>query len=231
MTTIALVGTTPAITKIRKRLAESPLPFQVVDDTALADLIVTDEPAPTPNHLGVASADVPDHFFCSDESVDYVVAALTEAHLAGAHGVRVRRTVQTNSDLPVLGLHLPWHRLARKLSRRTNKFDAVDYDWTTDESIDVEAFDGEVVVQVADEELTARIRARGAVDANDGRFHWVGMLYSDRAAELKADGKSSATVALPGGEAVKAKLAEVTQWGTVRMTGVGTPPWESLVVA
>ena len=229
MTTIALVGTTPAMEKTRRRLNESRLPFQLVDDTALADLIVTDEPAPTPNHLGVASADAPDRFFCQDGTVDYVVAALTEAHLAGAHGVRVRRTVQDNPDQPVLGLHLPWHRLARKLSRSTTRFNAVDYDWTTDESIDVEAFDGDVVVQVADEEFTARIRARGAVDANDGRFHWVGMLYSDRAAELKSDGKSSATVALPGGESAKARLAEVTQWGTVRMTGVGTPPWESPV--
>lgn len=230
MTAIALVGTTSAMDRTRRRLSESRLPFHVVDDVTLADLVVTDDPAPTPNHLGVASADLPDHFFCRDESVDYVVAALTEAHLAGAHGVRVRRTVQDNPDLPVLGLHLPWHRWARKLAD-CHRFRAVDYDWTTDESIDVEAFDGAVIVQAAAEEFTARIRARGAVDANDGRFHWGGMLYSDRAAELKADGKSSVTVRINAGEPVMAKLAEVTQWGTVRMTGVGTPPWEAAAAA
>ncbi|MGB3696700.1 MAG: DUF4873 domain-containing protein [Gordonia sp. (in: high G+C Gram-positive bacteria)] len=225
MTTIALVGASPTIARIRRLIDDSPLPFHLVDDTASADLVVTDEPAPVPNHLGVAAAQVPDRFFCSADTVDYVFAALTEAHLAGAHGVRVRRPVQDQPDPPVLGLHSRWHRVAARLDRRTRRFDPVDYDWITDESIESQIFDDDVVVTVSDAEFAARLRARGAVDGNDGRFHWAGMLYSERAAELKGHGTSSATVRVEQGDPVPAKLAEVNQWGTVRMTGVGAAPW------
>ncbi|MBM7366892.1 DUF4873 domain-containing protein [Gordonia hydrophobica] len=225
MTTIALVGTSSTIERVRRLLDDSPLPFRLVDDAGLADLVVTDEAAPVPNHLGVAAADAPNRFFCNDATVDYIVAALTEAHLADARGVRVRRTVQDDPEAPVLGLESSWQRLARRMLRRGTRFDPVDYDWLTDESIDVESFDDDVTVSAGDEAFTARLRARGVVDGNDGRFHWVGMLYSDRAAERKHGGTTSVTVTVADGDPVPAKFAEVTPWGTVRMTGVGAPPW------
>ncbi|EGD56912.1 DUF4873 domain-containing protein [Gordonia neofelifaecis] len=225
MTTIALVGTSPAIERTRRRLADSPLPFHVVDDSCAADLIVTDDAPPSPNHLGVASAQTPDTFFCSDGSVDYVVAALTEAHLAGVHGVRVRRPVQDRREQPVLGMKSERRRLISRIRRRAARFDPSDYDWISDETIDVDVFDDEVVVTVAGEDLTARLRGRGRVDGYDGRFHWAGTLYSERAADLKRTGQSTASIESVRGEAIPARLAEITAWGTVRITGVGTPPW------
>lgn len=220
MTVIALVGSTGVIDATRAKLEASPLDFLIVDDPETADLIVTDAPAPTPNYLSVAAADTPNRFYCTDDSVDYVVAALTEAYLIGAHGVRVRRPVQ---DRP----HAEQHRSLRwrRTRRPRPQFDPIAYDWASDETVDTEVFDDDVVVTVGGEAIPARLRARGYTDTNDGHFHWAGILHSDRASDLKRDGKSRCTVALPGGPAVTAKLAELTQWGTVRMTGVGTPPW------
>ncbi|WP_448221571.1 DUF4873 domain-containing protein [Gordonia iterans] len=225
MTAVALTGASPALDRLRHALDRSPLPFEVVADPAEADLIVTGDPAPTPNHLGVAAAQVPDTFFCTTDTVDYLVAALTEAHLAGAHGVRVRPPVQDHADQPVLGFRSHVRRALSRLADRQHRFDPNHYDWITEESVEAEVFDGDVVVTVGDEEIDARLRARGHVDGNDGHFHWAGMLYSDRAAALKGDGKSRARVRIGDAEPVSAKLAELTQWGTVRMTGVGAPPW------
>lgn len=219
MTTIALTGTSPAIAAVARRLEHSPVPFRIVESPEEADLVVTDRPAPAPNHLTVAAAQTPDVFYCRAESVDYVVAALTEAHLGGAYGVRVRPPVQAH---PNPG---PRPRWWRRRHDPLAHFDAGDFDWATAESVEVEVFDDDVQVAVGDQEFTARLRARGRVDGYDGHFHWAGMLFGDRAPLLKADGKSRASVRLGDGEPVPAKLAEVTPWGTVRVTGVGTPPW------
>lgn len=217
MTTITLTGSSPAIAAVRRRLEDSPVPFRIVESPEDADLVVTDRPAPSPNHLTVASDRTPDVFYCRDESVDYVVAALTEAHLGGAYGVRVRPPVQANPD--------PGPRWWRRRYDPLARFDAGDFDWATAESVEVEVFDDDVQVIVGDQEFTARLRARGHIDAYDGRFHWAGMLFGDRAPLLKADGKSRARMRLGDGEPVPAKLAELTPWGTVRVTGVGAPPW------
>lgn len=220
MTTVALAGSSGALAEVRIRLRDSPLDFVIVDDPGAADFTVTDQPAPTPNFATVASADHPNHFFCTDASVSYIVAALTESHLTGATGVRVRRPVQNR---PTVGHYRrrPWQRARSPLS----SFDPADYDWTSDETIDPEVFDDDVVVTVGEESFAGRLRARGYTDTSDGHFHWAGILHSDRASALKGDGKSRCTVAAADGEPVPAKLAELTQWGTVRMTGVGAPPW------
>ncbi|MFT3661610.1 MAG: DUF4873 domain-containing protein [Gordonia sp. (in: high G+C Gram-positive bacteria)] len=223
MTVIALRGTSAAIESVRRRLGDSPLPFALVADPSTADLVVTDAPAPEPNHLGVASTEAPNTFFVQDASVDYVVAALTEAHLIDAHGVAVRRPVQS-------GISVYQQKPRRRRFRRTRpaRFDPIDYDWTTDESVETEVFDDDVVVTVGAEEFTARLRARGHLDGSDGHFHWAGTLYGEQAHRLKSAGKSRAGVALPGGDPVAAKMTEITQWGTVRMTGVGVPPWSAV---
>ena len=166
----------------------------------------------------MAAWQTPDVFYVTDESVDYVVSALTEAQLAGAFGVRVRRPVQDNP-------RRPQRRRFRRTPSPLEHFDPVDYDWDTDETTEAAVFDGEVTVVAGGESFPARLRARGRVDGNDGNYHWTGLLYGDRARELKEDGKSRATVAYGDGEAVPARLAEITQWGVVRMTGVGAPPW------
>lgn len=220
MTAIALEGSSAALTTLRRRIVESTVPFVLVDDPAAADLVVTDSPAPTPNYLSVAATATPDRFYCRDESVDYIFAALTEAHMIGAHGVRVRPPVQSGARL---SYRKP--RWWRKNVDPLHRFDPTEYDWDTAETVDTEVFDGEVTVTVAGEEFTARLRARGHIDANDGRFHWAGLLYGRRARELKGDGRSRAQVRLADGPDVPAKLAEITQWDNVRMTGVGAPPW------
>ncbi len=225
MTVIALTGDSPAIGELRRRLRASPLPFTLTGDTREADLLVTDAPPPSPNHLGVAAADVPDTFFVSAGTVDYVAAALTEAELAGAHGVVVRRSVQNRPDPPVIGLRSRLRKAMVAARNRRGGFDPNDYDWSTEETVETEVFDGEVRVMVGEETFTARLRARGHVDGNDGHFHWAGILHGPRAAELKGAGKSRAQVGVGDEPPVPAKLAELTPWGTVRMTGVGTAPW------
>ncbi|MEZ5209759.1 DUF4873 domain-containing protein [Gordonia sp. (in: high G+C Gram-positive bacteria)] len=222
MTVIALTGTSPAIAQVRRRLAASPLDFRLTGDAEAADLVVTDAPAPDPNHLTVASTLAPDTFFVRDASVDYVIAALTEAQLTAAHGVRVRPPVQSGTALEQQKPR--WWRRHRRTDPLAH-FDPVHYDWDSEETVETEVFDEDVVVTVGGEEFTARLRARGHLDGSDGHFHWAGTLYGERAHALKSDGKSRASVAAAGGEPVPAKLTEITQWGTVRMTGVGTPPW------
>lgn len=227
MTVIALAGDSRAIADVRRGLERSPLDFAVTDERSNADLLVTDEYAPSPNYRGVAAAAVPNTFFVSEDTVDYVLAALTEAHLAGAHGVRVRETVQRRPDAPVIGLRSRLRKLMVAAHANRSGFDPVHYDWASAETVETEVFDDEVRVQVGDEVFVGRLRARGHVDGNDGHFHWAGILHSDRASELKGAGKSRATVSLGDGESVPARLAELTPWGTVRMTGVGPPPWQA----
>lgn len=218
MTTIALVGASPAISSTRRRLARSPLAFRLVDDPARADLVVTDAAAPSSNYLTVAAEQIPNRFYLRDESVGYVVAALTQAQLAGATGVRVRPPVQHN---PPIEKRRRWRRPVDPLTR----FDPGDYDWLTAESAWAGVFDGEACVRADGAEVIARLRARGQVDGNDGRYHWAGILHGARAPELFDSGTKRVEVSCGRGAAVPAKLAEITQWGTVRMTGVGTPPW------
>ncbi|GED96284.1 DUF4873 domain-containing protein [Gordonia crocea] len=218
MTTIALIGSSAAIGAARRRMEGSRIPFEIVDDEARADLIVTDEAAPPSNYLTVAAEQTPNRFYCRDESVDYVVAALTEAHLAGAHGVRVRPPVQHNR---AVRHRRRWWRAADPLAR----FNPTDYDWTTDETVEAEVFDGQVRIIADGPEFTARLRARGHVDGNDGRYHWAGLLHGDQAPAAFEAGIKRVEVAVGDGPAVSAKLAEITQFGWVRMTGIGPPPW------
>ncbi|MFT3901424.1 MAG: DUF4873 domain-containing protein [Gordonia sp. (in: high G+C Gram-positive bacteria)] len=219
MTTIALVGSSDAISSTRRHLELSPLDFALVDDPARADLVVTDEAPPSSNYLTVAAEQTPNRFYCRDESVDYVVAALTEAQLAGAHGVRVRPPVQHN-PLPAKRRRW-WQRPTDPLA----SFNPVDYDWSTEETVEAEVFDDEVRINADGAEFTARLRARGHIDGNDGQYHWAGILYGRRAHDLFVAGTKRVEVSFGDHEPVAAKLAEITQWGTVRMTGVGTPPW------
>ncbi|QKT05835.1 DUF4873 domain-containing protein [Gordonia sp. X0973] len=219
MTSVALVGASEAISSTRRRLERSPLAFDLVDDPASADLVVTDEAPPASNYLTVAAAQEPNRFFCRDESVDYIVAALTEAQVLGARGVRVRPPVQ---DHPTpIGRRRRWRRPVDPLSR----FDPIDYDWLTDETVEAEVFDDDVRIAADGEEFTARLRARGHIDGNDGLFHWAGILHGQRAHDLFEAGSKRVEVSHGDHEPVAARLAELNQWGSVRMTGVGKPPW------
>nr|WP_212763288.1 DUF4873 domain-containing protein [Gordonia araii] len=199
----------------------SPLEFRIVDDPSHADLVVTDEAAPPSNYLTVAAEQTPNRFYCRDESVGYIVAALTEAQIAGAHGVRVRPPVQHNPSSP--------RRRSRLFTSAKHdplrRFNPVDYDWFTEETVEAAVFDDGVRVMADGEEFGARLRARGHIDGNDGQFHWAGILHGNRAPELFYAGTKRVEVACGEHEPVQAKLAEITQWGTVRMTGVGRPPW------
>ncbi|MFT4199943.1 DUF4873 domain-containing protein [Gordonia sp. (in: high G+C Gram-positive bacteria)] len=218
MTTIALVGSSDAITSTRRKLEQSPLEFALVDDPSGADLVVTDEDAPSSNYLTVAAEQTPNRFYCRDESVDYVVAALTEAQLAGAHGVRVRPTVQHN---PPTARRRRWRRPIDPL----HSFNPIDYDWFTEETVEAAVFDDEVRISGDGEEFTARLRARGHIDGNDGQYHWAGIVHGQQAHDLFEAGTKRVEVSHGDRAPVTAKLAELTQWGSVRMTGVGAPPW------
>ncbi|GAA4745801.1 DUF4873 domain-containing protein [Gordonia alkaliphila] len=219
MTTIALVDRGPSITEVRRRLQRSPLAFDLVDDPAQTDLVVTDQPAPVPNFLTVAAAATPDVFYCRPASVDYVVAALTEAHLVGAHGVRVRPSVQARPD------RAPRPHWWRRAFRPLVHFDATHFDWSGVEDVEAGVFDDEAHVVLDDAEFTARLRARGRTDGAEGRFRWAGILYGAAARAAAPDGRGRVQVRIRDGAPVDARLTDLTPWGTVRIAGVGAPPW------
>ena len=86
-------------------------------------------------------------------------------------------------------------------------------------------FDDEVHGVLDDEEFTARLRARGRTDGAEGRFRWAGVLYGEAARAVAPDGRGRVQVRIAGGAPVDARLTDLTPWGTVRMAGVGAPPW------
>lgn len=238
---VGLVGTGPAIDAIRTRLRGSALAIDVVDvadvgvfDTACdrwdgdgrIQVLVTEDPPPEENYLGVASHRRPNLFYVGGSAASaqlvsgYVGSAIEELILAGASRVQVR-----------LPIELSWQGYVRatgggrKLSRKLKRFDAGDYNYSCAELRDDDVYDGPVMIGHDDEQIATRMRVQGYFDPLDGQFHWAGIAFGEQVRALKDARAGAVEVAVGDRAAVPARLAEVTPWGTVRITGVGQPPY------
>ena len=235
---VGLVGSGPAIAAMRARLRRSPDEIEIADVATVGEfdvtcdewdnrershLLITSDPAPDGSYLGVACSRQANlfHVGSTDSSiVDYVGAAIDEMARSGATRVQVRVPIERS-----------WLRYVRagggelKLIRKLKRFDASDYDYTSADIRDEGIYDGSVVIRHEEDEITARIRVQGYLDPLDGRFHWAGIAFGDQVRALKDAKASSVEVLADGGEPARARLTEITPWGTVRITGTGTPPY------
>lgn len=238
---VGLVGGGPAIVAVRDRLRGSALDIEIVDaaevggfDTgadrwdgdARCQVIVTTDPPPDESYLGIASHRHPNLFHVGHPAAPppvvarYVGSAVEELILAGASRVQVR--------LPIERSWLGYVRATgggRKMARKIARFDANDYDYTSAALRDDNVYDGPVVIAHDSEQIATRMRVQGYFDPLDGHFHWAGIAFGDQVRALKDARVGAVEVAVGGGEAVPARLAEITPWGTVRITGVGQPPY------
>jgi len=88
---------------------------------------------------------------------------------------------------------------------------------------------GPATLRVADRDLAVRVEVSGRFEPHDGRFHWGGRIAPEPPlAGIVRAGTRAATLSVPGGEPVPARLGEPDPWGGVRVTGVGRPPWAPL---
>lgn len=240
---VGLVGTGPAIEAVRTRLKESALAIDAVDaadvgtfdtgcdrwdDSGRSQVLVTDDPPARENYLGVMSHRHPNLFYVGGSTASaqlvsgYVGSAIEELILAGASRVQVR-----------LPIELSWQGYVRatgggrkrKLSRKLKRFDAGDYNYTCAGLRDDDVYDGPVMIVHDDEQITTRMRVAGYFDPLDGQFHWAGIAFGERARALKDARAGAVEVAVGDRPTVPARLAEITPWGTVRITGVGEPPY------
>jgi uncharacterized protein DUF4873 len=74
--------------------------------------------------------------------------------------------------------------------------------------------------------LPVEVRLSAHFEPLEGRFRWAGRTGpSPSLRDRVAAGLRSATLSLPGGEAISVRVSEPDPWGGVRLSGVGTPPW------
>jgi uncharacterized protein DUF4873 len=74
--------------------------------------------------------------------------------------------------------------------------------------------------------LPVEVRLSAHFEPLEGRFRWAGRTGpSPSLRDRVATGLRSATLSLPGGEAISVRVSEPDPWGGVRLSGVGTPPW------
>ena len=74
--------------------------------------------------------------------------------------------------------------------------------------------------------LPVEVRLSAHFEPLEGRLRWAGRTGpSPSLRDRVAAGLRSATLSLPGGEAISVRVSEPDPWGGVRLSGVGTPPW------
>lgn len=238
---VGVVGGGPVIDALRVRLRESALDVEVTDvasvghfdttldrwgDEAGVQVLVTSDPPPAENYLGVATHQHPNLFYAGAPTswpravAGYLGAAIEELALAGASRVQVRRPI----ELSWLG-YVRATGGTRKLARKLKRFDADDFDYTSAAIRDDDVYDGLVVIEHDDEAITTRMRVQGYFDPLDGHFHWAGIAFGDQVRDLKDRRVAVVEVVVGDGDPVPARLTDITPWGTVRITGVGRPPY------
>lgn len=212
--TIAIVGEGRVLDDLRRRASRAGVPID--DNRSTVAVTVIEGVAPQPDYLGVMTVGEPDRIYCTAETAGYVLAMLVELAASGASGVRVRPPVV--NEWAVVGT-------ARKQTRRLKRFNPIEFDWDTEESADSEVFDEEVSLAADGEESTARIRVQGHMNPSDGLFHWAGTAYGDDVRRWRDARVREVEITARSGRSAYAKLTDVTQWGTVRLVGVGAPPY------
>jgi hypothetical protein len=238
---VGVVGGGPTIEAIRTRLRDSVLDIEVTqqatvgyfdtasdcwDDEARSHVLVTSAPPPADNYLGLAAHRHPNLFYAGAPTswpravAGYLGAAIEELALAGASRVQVRHPIERS--------WLGYVRATggtRKLARKLKRFDADDFDYTCASTRDEDVYDGPVVIAHDDDAITTRMRVQGYFDPLDGHFHWAGIAFGDQVRDLKDRRVASVEVAVGDGDPVPARLTDITPWGSVRITGVGRPPY------
>jgi hypothetical protein len=211
------------LAEVDTRLRVSAVGIAVV--THDPDVTVTSAPAPAGSFLGIADHQHPNVFYVGGQDVSprvvarYVVAAIEELVLAGAAEVRVRPPVQ-RSWAGYVSRNGPGRKLVRKLKH----FSPSDFDYlSTHDNEDV--YDGTAIIEHDIEDVACRIRVRGYFEPLDGHYHWAGIAFGESVRALKDARATDVLIAVDGRDAVPARLTETTPWGTVRITGVGQPPY------
>nr|WP_237421872.1 DUF4873 domain-containing protein [Gordonia sp. SID5947] len=198
--------------------------IEIVDDPAPGDLTVREESAPAGGYLGVASASRPGEFFLADDrAIGYILDLIEHFVVSGARSAVVRRPIE-----------IEWAAVGsrRERRKRIRRFRPDDYDWIGTESIDDDVFDGDATLSADGDEIAARLRICGYLDPLDGQYHWAGTAFGTDVRTWKDARVKNVTVSVGGRDPVDARLAEVTPSGTVRVVGVGEPPFalDSLTV-
>jgi len=88
-----------------------------------------------------------------------------------------------------------------------------------------EEYRGPAVLSHGDERLEVTVALAGHMEPIDGKYHWYGRITADDTLAALARSRTPVDLTLPDGEPVPAKLGEVDNWGNVRVTGVGMPPY------
>ncbi|GAB16839.1 hypothetical protein GOEFS_015_00360 [Gordonia effusa NBRC 100432] len=187
-----------------------------IGDPQPGQLLVVEGVAPQPNYLQVCSAAEPNRIYCTADTLDYVLGLIVEYTALGASGLRVRQPVV--NEWAIVGTE-------RKRRRRLKRFDAIDFDWDTVESVESEVFDDEVTFVADGERGAGRIRVQGYLNPSDGQFHWAGTAYGDDIRRWRDARVREVEITAVSGRTASARLTDVTQWGTVRLVGVGSPPF------
>ena len=84
-------------------------------------------------------------------------------------------------------------------------------------------YDGPAVVSVSGQDMPARVRLTGHLDAIDGRYHWQGTVFD--ALPESARARSAGMTLTISGRTAAARVVEQTPWGTHMISGVGEPPF------
>ena len=222
--TVAVTGTGLPAQRLRARIRRSAVRINIVSDALRAGVAVHERSAPAGSYLDLMSADRDGEVFLDDpRAVDYVASMLEHLAVVGAHSLTVRKPIE--NEWAAIGT-------PRRRRSRLRRFRPDDYEWVGAESIEDDVVDGMAVLSVDGDELSARVRVTGHLDPLDGRYHWAGVVFGDEVRRWKNNRVTTVAVAMDGGEPVGARLAEVTPAGTVRIVGVGAPPYalDALVV-
>jgi hypothetical protein len=221
---VAVVGGGPVLAEVGARLRASALEIEVVDGPA-PDVTVTSAPAPANSFLGVADHHHPNVYFGGGHEVPprivarYIVAAIEETVVAGAIEVRVRQPIQRS-----WAGYVAANGQGRKLVRKLKHFSPADFDYRSANNNE-DVFDGAANIEYDGECIDCRIRVRGYFEPLDGHYHWAGIAFGEPVRALKDARATDVLIAVDGRDTVPARLAETTPWGTVRITGVGQPPY------
>ena len=227
--TVEFEGGGPILDAIRNRLQASPLEIGVVGDRGgdhPADVVVTSEPAPAGSFLGVADPRRPNVFHAGTATAParlvagYIVSAIEEMVVAGAVEMRVRAPIARSWA----GYAAANRGSGRKLVRKLKRFDPADYDYRSAHD-DEDIYDGTAVIEHDLESVACRIRVGGYFDPLDGHYHWAGIAFGESVRELKDARARDVLVAVDTREGVPARLTEITPWGSVRIVGIGQPPY------
>lgn len=212
--TVTLDGDGAVLAALARRVRRAGVDVQT-RETARGHLTVVEGVAPQPNYLGVMAAGDTCRVYCTRGTLDYVAALVCEYAAAGATGLRVRQPVL--NEWAVVGSR-------SRLRRRLRKFDHIDFDWDTEESVDADVFDADVTFHADGEQTIARIRVAGHLDPSDGRFHWAGTVYGPDVRRWRDEKIRSVEIVTAAGQVAQARLTDITPWGTVRVVGEGEQP-------